>query len=895
MIKSNQPVPTIFALDKLSQEDFTLPLLKQQIELFQKWSEQSFKAGVSTTELIAARSKYLDKLLQCLWQINRFGDIHQLSLIAVGSYGRQELHPLSDIDLLILSHHPLATTITATIGQFITLLWDLGYQVGHSVRTLEQCLQAGQSDLSITTNLFESRLICGDRALFLTLQQAIFSQNFWPYEQFFAAKCSEQHQGHQRYHTSYNLEPYIKSSPGGLHDIDILLWLARRHFGATTIEQTVKFGFLTPAEYRELKICLNFLLRMRFALHLTIKRYDNRLLFEHQLNVTQLLGYKGENNQPVEQMMKDYYHVTRRIRELNNMLLQLFDEAIFSEKNLVEPLKLDYEFQLRGELIDLIDSTLFHRDLAAILRLFYQMVEHVNIQGIYSTTLCQLRFACQKLAKPLYEISIARENFITILRHPRPRAVKGAIVLMHLHDVLSACIPLWQDIVGQMQFDLFHTYTVDEHTVHVLQKIDQFADQKNDKQHPLCVAIYTKLAQPEILRLAAMFHDITKGRQGDHSELEAKEAEKFVLAHDLFEHDSSLVAWLVCRHLLMSVTAQRRDIQHPVVIEKFASEVKTINRLDYLLCLTVADICATNNILWNSWKQSLLKELYLLTKNQLNQGTQAIPTLRQRVQHNRLQVLTQLGEKNIHAADLKKLWSRCHTDYFLRHNPQQLAWHTSALLKHHLKQPLILISTGTVHGDTEIFIWWPDCPSLFAAIARELDRRNLNIHCAQILTNKDNMTMNTFIVLDLNGQPLAHDHYENIRQALLKVIKSSDSNTLKTRNAHHKFRHFNVPTKVHFLPNHNARRTYMELITRDKPELLAQIGNIFTEMAVSLHGARITTIGERVEDLFVLTDQNNQVLNQNIQQKLAERLTQALASTMKKKVNMINNHSIEDE
>lgn len=542
--------------------------------------------------------------------------------------------------------------------------------------------------------------------------------------------------------------------------------------------------------------------------------------------------------------MKDYYRVTRRVRELNNMLLQLFDEAILSEKNLAEPLKLDHEFQLRGELIELIDTTLFHRDPAAILRLFYQMAEHVNIQGIYSATLRQLRFACQKLTKPLCETPIAREIFITILRHP-PRAVKGAIVPMHLHYVLIAYTPLWQDIVGQMQFDLFHTYTVDKHTVRVLQKIDQFADQKNNKQHPLCVAIYTKLAQPEILRLAAMFHDIAKGRQGNHSEIGAKETKKFALAHGLSEHDSSLVTWLVRQHLLMSVTAQRRDIQDPVVIEQFASEVKTINRLDYLLCLTVADICATNKTLWNSWKQSLLKELYLLTKNQLNQGTQAIPTLRQRIQHNRLQALTQLGEKNIHAADLKKLWSRCHADYFLRHNSQQLAWHAGALLKHHLKQPLILISTGTVHGGTEIFIWCPDRPSLFAAVAGELDRRNRNIHSAQIFTNKDNMTMDTFFVLDPNGQPLAHDRYENIRQALLKVIKSPDSNTLKIRNAHHKFRHFNVPTKVHFLPNHNTRRTYMGLIARDKPGLLAQIGNIFTEMAVSLHGARITTIGER--------------------------------------------------
>jgi [protein-PII] uridylyltransferase len=437
MMKSNQPVPLVLTLDKLSQEDFTLPLLKQQVERLQKWLEQSFKQGIAAAELIAMRSHYLDKLLQRLWQIHGFEAIPQLSLIAVGGYGRQELHPLSDIDLLFLSQHPLATTITAKIGQFITLLWD-----------------SGQADLSIATNLFESRLICGDQSLFRSLQQAIFNDNFWPSNMFFAAKRNEQHLRHQRYHsTSYNLEPDIKSSPGGLRDIHILLWVARRHFGATTIKQTVQFGFLSPAEYRELNICLNFLLRIRFALHLIIKRYDNRLLFAHQLNVARLLGYQGEGNQPVEQMMKDYYRATRRVQELNSMLLQLFDEAILSEKNLAAPYKLDHEFQLRGDLIDLIDSSLFHRDPTAILRLFYQMAEHINIQGIYSATLRQLRLACQKLAKPLCEIPLAREMFITILRHPR--AVKGAIVPMHLHDVLSAYMPVCKILLDKCNLIFF--------------------------------------------------------------------------------------------------------------------------------------------------------------------------------------------------------------------------------------------------------------------------------------------------------------------------------------------------------------------------------------------------------------------------------------------------------
>ncbi|CAE6896351.1 GlnD hydrolyzes PII-UMP to PII and UMP (deuridylylation). Thus [Vibrio sp. B1REV9] len=863
-----------------TDEQINVGELKQQLEQFSSYQKQEFLNHHPVTNLVLSRAEYMDLLLNRLWQHFGFNDIHNISLIAVGGYGRGELHPLSDIDILILSNHRLPNALEAKISEFITLLWDLRLEVGHAVRTVEQCAEIGRSDLTVATNLQEARLLCGSENTFQALKNVVLSDSFWPSETFYQGKIQEQRERHARYHdTTYNLEPDIKSTPGGLRDIHTLSWVARRHFGATTLLEMSRFGFLTDAEYRELVECQDFLWRVRFALHIELRRYDNRLTFAHQAQVAEHLGYIGEGNRGVEMMMKEFYRTLRRVSELNKMLLKLFDQAIINGGATQDAEIIDEDFQRRGSLIEARKPALFQARPETILDMFIHIANDSSIEGVSPPTLRQLRTARRRLNKFLHTIPEAREKFMTLCRHPN--ALHKAFSLMHRLGVLAAYLPQWSQIVGQMQFDLFHVYTVDEHSVRLLKHINTFSYAENHNKHPICCEIYPRIQKKELLILAAIFHDIGKGRGGDHSVIGEGEAYDFCIEHGLSKPEAKLVSWLVRHHLIMSVTAQRRDIYDPDVITEFAKQVRDEERLEFLVCLTVADICATNPELWNSWKRTLLAELFYSTQRALRRGLENPVDVRERIRHNQQMASALLRKEGFSARQIEVLWQRFKADYFLRHTHKQIAWHCENLLRmEDPSKPLVLISKKATRGGTEVFVYTKDQPALFATVVAELDRRNFNVHDAQIMTSKDGHVLDTFMVLDHHGNVIDESRHSAVSKHITHVLEDGRPTKIKTRRTPHKLQHFHVKTKVDFLPTKGKKRTLMEFVALDTPGLLAKVGRTFADLGINLHAAKITTIGERAEDLFILTSDAGGRLSEEQQEELREMLIERLADSV---------------
>ena len=857
-----------------NDEQIEICELKNQLESFTQYQKNEFLNHHPVTDLVLLRSEYMDLLLRRLWEHFGFSNLPHISLVAVGGYGRGELHPLSDIDILIVSQKILPPALGEKVSNFITLLWDLRLEVGHAVRTIAECIDIGFDDLTVATNLQESRLLCGSEDTFQELKLKIHSDSFWPSETFYKAKIQEQRERHARYHdTTYNLEPDIKSTPGGLRDIHTLSWVARRHFGATSLLEMSKYGFLTDAEYRELVECQDFLWRVRFALHIELRRYDNRLTFAHQAQVAEHLGYTGEGNRSVEMMMKEFYRTLRRVAELNKMLLKLFDQAIINGGETEEAEILDNDFQRRGSLIEARKPALFQARPETILDMFIHIANDSSIEGVSPPTLRQLRTARRRLNRFLHTIPEAREKFMTLVRHPN--ALHKAFSLMHKLGVLSAYLPQWSQIVGQMQFDLFHVYTVDEHSIRLLKHINRFGQIENHDKHPICCEIYPRVQKKELLILAAIFHDIGKGRGGDHSEIGAVEAHSFCIEHGLSKPEAKQVAWLVQNHLLMSVTAQRRDIYDPEVITEFAKKVRDEESLELLVCLTVADICATNPELWNSWKRTLLAELFHSTQRALRRGLENPVDVRDRIRHNQQMASALLRKKGFIAREIEVLWQRFKADYFLRHTHKQIAWHCEHLLRlEDPCQPLVLISKKATRGGTEVFVYCKDQAALFATVVAELDRRNFNVHDAQVMASKDGHVLDTFIVLDQHGNAIDEARHKAVAKHLTHVLAAGRPTKIKTRRTPRNLQHFKVKTLVEFLPTKSKKRTLMELRALDTPGLLAQVGATFAELGINLHGAKITTIGERAEDLFILTSDTGGRLSEEQEQALRKRLTE---------------------
>ncbi|WP_314868173.1 bifunctional uridylyltransferase/uridylyl-removing protein GlnD [Aggregatibacter kilianii] len=859
-----------------TQAEMTPSAVKIQKENLKQFELTHF-TELDIDRLIANRTAFYDHLLQHLWRHFRFEEL-PLSLIAVGGYGREEMFPLSDLDILILAEQPISADLQENIAQFVQFLWDCNFNVGHSIRTLAECETEGKADITIATNLLEARYLCGHHALFEQLVQLVRQEDFWSKIDFCQAKIQEKITRYQRYNnTSYNLEPDIKYSPGGLRDLHLLYWIALRHNGAKNLQEILQAGFIYPAEHALLLKSQQFLFKVRYALHLILKRYDNRLLFDRQLKVSELLGFQGEGNLGVETMMKRFFRALHSISLLSELLVKHYQEHFLIDYEIIHEQVLDENFSLINQAICLRNQQCFERQPDSILDLFYYLTQYPDAE-IHSSVLRELHLTLEYRQEHqlsyLCESPSAREKFIRLFN--QPLAIKRAFFLMHQYGVLTAYLPQWRNIVGLMQFDLFHCYTVDEHILRVMLKLESFLSEESAKAHTICYQIFSQIPDRTLLYIAALFHDIAKGRGGEHEILGAVDVREFARLHGFDQRETETMAWLVEQHLLMSVTAQRRDIHDPEVVLNFAVQVCNQVCLDYLTCLTVADIVATNETLWNSWKRSLMATLYDYTKQQFSQGLQTLLDNQAKAKEHQELALLEIRAKNtaLSALQIEKLWQHCPMDYFLRNSPQQISWHT-CLLAEFKGDLLVKVSNRFSGGGTEIFIYTQDCPNLFNKVVTTIGAKKLSIHDAQIITAKDGYVLDSFIVTELDGSELPFDRRRMLETALTESLTSGMVNRQRVREKH-QLAHFKVKTEVRFLNLDKTDQTEMELFALDRAGLLADVSAVFCELELNLCNAKITTIGEKAEDFFILTNKEGRALNEMERKALLERLLHVL-------------------
>ncbi|WP_339879394.1 [protein-PII] uridylyltransferase [Pseudidiomarina gelatinasegens] len=854
----------------------TLSSGRDCLEAYHTWSAEAFVTA-DIDFLLAHRSEFIDTLLQQLWQQFKLHKT-QTSLIAVGGYGRGHLHPQSDIDLLFLHETDLNDTEQQAIRNFIQLLWDLRLDVGHSVRTPAQCFEQAAADVTVATSLLEQRLICGDKNLADTFLWRVQRDFPWSSRAFYQAKFNEQQERHQRYHGSaYNLEPNVKSNPGGLRDIQTIGWIAKRHFHTQNDETLVQHGYISAEELLELREYQQLLGRIRFALHLEADKKEDRLLFDYQPGVAARLGYGEPGKRAVEAMMKDYFNAVVGVTELNEMLLQFFEQTILGDASDITRKQLDDNFEAIGSLIAARHDSVFEAP-ENLLRCMLLVAQNNQIKHLQAHTIRLLRNARRILRQPLNSLPACRKLFMQLISHPR--GCGDAFRLMHKHQLLAHYLPQWQQIVGQMQFDLFHAYTVDEHTFRLVRNLYRYSEPEYQQEFPLCAEIVATMDKPELLYLAGIFHDIAKGRGGDHSELGEVDALNFSQQHNLDDHDGELIAWLVRHHLIMSVTAQKRDIHDPEVVRLFAETVGSPRHLDYLYCLTVADIRATNSSLWNNWKATLLENLYQATKQFLAQSKPSAATeMRQRIHQHQAHAMGLLLSLGFDAQPVNELWSRFTADYFLRHQPEQIAWHSQYILAAESDDqlPIILVGDENNQGTTELFVYHLEHENLFAAVAAVLDSQALSIHDAQILATRDGYVMDTFVVLQDDGEPLTDvRRIESLKQQLHDVLRQRQPAPGAQRRLPRQLRSFNVPTKVEFVSERNPRRTAFELTALDRPGLVAHVAKVLQALDLNILTAKITTVGEQAEDLFTVTTRRNEALNDEQKRNLRQQIIAAL-------------------
>jgi [protein-PII] uridylyltransferase len=854
--------------------------LRETLKAASKKLDEDFHAGRSAGALLRSRANLIDDVLRYAWEALQLPD-SGMALVAVGGYGRGELHPHSDIDLLILRGNE-DDEQSKLLENFLTLLWDLGLQIGHSVRSVQECLTQAEADVTVLTNLIEARFLHGEESLLTAVAEGTAPGKMWPPDAFFRAKIQEQEARHAKYaDTEYSLEPNIKGSPGGLRDLQLIGWLAHRHFGWRTAQELTANEFLTEAESTTIMHGQEFLWRVRYALHMITGREEDRLLFDHQRQLAKIWGFVDGDKLAVEQFMQLYYRWALALSQLNEVLMLAFDQAVLQAGNADEIVDINNYFELCNGYIRAKRDSVFEEHPGALLEVFILAGNHPKAQGIAAETIRLIREYRYLINDEFRREPAHKQLFLEILRSNN--RLTRQLRRMSRYGILGRYLPAYGQIVGQMQHDLFHSYTVDAHTLLVIENVRRFLKPENDERFPVTSRVTRRLPKIELLYIAGLFHDIGKGRGGDHSELGARDARVFCEEHGLSRRDTNLVEWLVRNHLLMSAVSQRKDISDPEVVQQFAEHVGDQNRLDYLFSLTVADINATNPKLWNAWRGSLLRQLYTECKRALRRGLENPADKQEWVDETRAAAAKILEYRGFTPEELAQLWHERGEDYFLREKAEDIAWHTEAIAGHMDRdRPLVLVRNGiesSVANTTQIFVYAPFNIAGFSRTCSRLEQLNLSIHDARIYHGSDGMSLDTYYVLDSGGAAVEDmERLRHISRYLSNTLTpDSDKSSIVPRLTPRRVRSFRLATETTMSLDPVREISVLEVVSLDRPGLLARIGEVFVEFGLVCEAAKIQTLGERVEDVFFITDLEQQPIRDPA---LADRIQAAICDKL---------------
>ena len=809
--------------------------------------EQSFLKNHKAGYLLAAHSRLIDRYLRHVWQLLSMPE--HIALVAVGGYGRGELYPKSDIDLLILLKADKPDeALQQKLHQLVSMLWDIGLEVGHSIRTVAQCLSES-ADITVQTNLLEARLLTGDARLFAELQN-VLRQYLDPCE-FFLAKQREQQQRHARIaDTDYNLEPNLKESPGGLRDLQTITWISRAAGLGPRWSDLAQAGLISMAEARQIARHDTLLQTLRIRLHYLAKRREDHLIFEFQTTLAAQMGITASaNRRASEHLMQRYYRTKLAVRQFNTILMQSLHDHLFRETPPQHAL--NERFRVIGTLLDIRDEQLFEQTPEAIFELFQLMQKHTELTDFSARTLRALWRAQHMIDAAFRRNPLNHAHFMDILR--QPQGVLHTLRRMNQYGILGRYIPAFGRIVGQMQHDLFHVYTVDEHILMVVRNLRRFTLPKHAHEVPLCSQLKSEFARPEVLYVAGLFHDIAKGRGGDHSQLGKKDARAFCRQHMLSRDDTELVVWLVEQHLSLSATAQKQDLSDPEVIARFAARIKNERYLVALYLLTVADVRGTSPKVWNAWKAKLIEDLYRATRRYLKDGrvTNLLEDIRK-------QAATTLNLYAIAPESYKLLWAQLDDSYFLDHEAQEIAWHTRWLAYNvNAKEPVVKTRLSRVGEGMQVLVYCTDQPGLFARICDFLAHMSFNIVEAKIHTTLHGYALNSFQIMEVShSNTVYRDIMTYIEFELAQQIMQAKPVTpAATGRVSRQLKHFPLATKVDIKPD-NKGMLVISLVAGDRPGLLARIALILDKHNLHLHRAKINTLGSRVEDVFWISGVN---------------------------------------